>query len=243
MAWRNAEALLKLRAEFDAAFPNRDRASDGGRGDAAHSGRTSDHNPWVIDADGVGVVRAFDFDAGVGLYPSESEDVPGDTLFTAVLAAAKAKHPAMTSGSYIIYERGLYSHANGWEREPYRGVNPHESHVHVSVGRARAAYDSKASWGISGGNATGNLVSQPLVDASNIFPGANNAQVALVQRALNKVMGSSLTADGDYGANTTAVAKAYQTQLYGSGVGVDGDLGLESLTKLGTASGLFRAVA
>lgn len=239
MSWRNAEALLTLRAEIDRAFPGRDRASDGGKGDAAHSTRTSDHNPWVIDASGiVGVVRAFDFDAGPGLHPDENNDVVGDTIVAAVVAAARRGHPAMTYGSYIIYEKTIYSYSYGFTARPYGGANPHESHVHVSVGRRRSAYDSTAPWGV---NAPTAEVSLPVVSAARIYPGAVNGSVALVQKALNKVMGSSLTTDGNYGPMTTSVAKAYQTRLYGSGTGVDGDLGLDSLTKLGSSSGLFRA--
>lgn len=238
MTWRNAEALLCLRAELDAAFPGRDRASDGGIGNVAHSTRTSDHNPWVVDANGIGVVRAFDFDAGPGLLPDEAHDTAGDVLCAAVVAAARARHPAMTYGSYIIYERTIYSYTYGFEARPYNGTNPHDSHVHVSVGRARAAYDSRAAWGVRA------PVVLPVVDASNIYPGApKHGHVVMVQQGLNRVMGAALTCDGLYGPNTTAVARGWQERLYGTGQGVDGDLGLDSLTKLGAACGLFRAVA
>jgi hypothetical protein len=62
MAWRNCNAfLLALAAEVNACWPNRDKASDGTVGDAAHATRTSDHNPFIV-VDGIGVVRARDID-------------------------------------------------------------------------------------------------------------------------------------------------------------------------------------
>ena len=63
MAWRLARSLETLRAQINALSPNRSKASDGTIGDAAHSARTSDHNP-----DGGGVVRALDLTHDVGRH-------------------------------------------------------------------------------------------------------------------------------------------------------------------------------
>ncbi|MGB4989147.1 MAG: hypothetical protein WBO10_07930, partial [Pyrinomonadaceae bacterium] len=68
MSWRIAESLKKLREQINAEWPGRDKASDGGIGDAAHASRSSDHNPWVKDSRGQGVVTAIDID----------EDLAGD---------------------------------------------------------------------------------------------------------------------------------------------------------------------
>src|SRR5262245_17692709 len=56
--WRVARALERMRAQINAAFPQRSKDSDGTIGDAAHASRASDHNAWIVD-DGIGVVSAF----------------------------------------------------------------------------------------------------------------------------------------------------------------------------------------
>lgn len=60
MAWQLVPAAVTLREQVNAKWPNRDKASDGSIGDAAHAARVSDHNPvngWVhaidIDKDGI----------------------------------------------------------------------------------------------------------------------------------------------------------------------------------------------
>lgn len=45
MPWYLAPSLAQLRAEVNARWPKRSKASDGTIGDRAHSARTSDHNP------------------------------------------------------------------------------------------------------------------------------------------------------------------------------------------------------
>jgi len=61
MAWRLAKSLEVLRAQINAYAPKRSKASDGTIGDEAHATTNSDHNPWVIDQNGMGVVTAIDF--------------------------------------------------------------------------------------------------------------------------------------------------------------------------------------
>lgn len=151
MTWRVAKALLTLRNEVDKEFPDRDHASDGTIGNKAHQqlGNASDHNPWIKDADGVGVVRALDVDAGPGLNPTEAHDKVGDTVAEAARLAGKNGHPALKGGGYVIYE-GQIASANSnppWSWRKHTG-DAHESHPHISVGQAPAAYDSTHHWGI-----------------------------------------------------------------------------------------------
>src|SRR5688572_4720915 len=58
-SWRAGESLLRLKAQVNARFPNRNKSHDGMIGDSAHCPGTSDHCPNIID-NGVGVVTAFD---------------------------------------------------------------------------------------------------------------------------------------------------------------------------------------
>lgn len=139
MTWRMARSLDVLLNEVNKSAPNRDKASDGGIGDAAHASRDSDHNPWVKDKKGVGVVRARDFD-----------DDPAGGMSAAKLADYLASqlgiHPALGPGAYVIWNRRIISTnrlREDWR--PYNGVNAHRAHVHVSVGYT--GYDSPIAWG------------------------------------------------------------------------------------------------
>lgn len=141
MSWRVARALDVLLGEINAAAPNRSKISDGSIGDAAHASRESDHNPWVIDSDGVGVVRARDYthDPAGGLDCND---------LAVHLAGLLGEHPALRSGAYVIWNRRIISRdriSEGWR--PYTGSNPHDHHLHLSVGLDQAGYDSRAPWG------------------------------------------------------------------------------------------------
>lgn len=135
----------------------------------------------------------------------------------------------------IIYDRRIWSAAQPGGAY-YGGVSPHYDHVHAELTATAGRYLTLATC-ISrlGGPAPGR------VSAAKVYPAAPASEsVRLVQAALNAAVGSTLTADGRYGPMTVAVAKQWQTRLYGSGAGVDGDLGPESLTVLGNVTRLFR---
>jgi hypothetical protein len=152
VSWRVAQALLTLRAEVDRNWPDRERFSDGGIGDERHQllGSASDHNPWIKDSGGVGVVRAFDVDAGIGKFPTRAEDTVGDTVSEVARLAGKAGHPALENGGYVIYEGKIASASSSpaWTWRTHDG-DSHESHPHISVGRKATAFDTKEPWGIA----------------------------------------------------------------------------------------------
>ena len=144
MTWRVAYSLDTLLAEINTAAPNRNKASDGSIGDAAHASRTSDHNPWV-KRDGVGIVRARDFthDPAGGLDCQRLAD-----HLATMLATVGPRHPALGSGAYIIWRRRILSRdraSEGWRT--YTGSNPHDHHLHLSVALAASGYDSRQPWG------------------------------------------------------------------------------------------------
>jgi hypothetical protein len=121
MAWHLNPALTRFRAAVDAAWPNRDRASDGTIADAAHSA-TSDHQP---DPDGS--VDAWDMDV---------DGVPVERL-----KAAFQKHEA---SKYWIHAGQIASRDWGWQRRPYTGANPHGAHVHWNTRQSHE--NSTAPW-------------------------------------------------------------------------------------------------
>ena len=134
---RQARSLDVMLAEVNHHAPSRSIASDGGLASTAHhlQNPTSDHEP---NAAGVWRARDVTNDPAGGL--------DGADLARRV-AAKLGKIPALGSGAYVIFNRRIISTdrlAAGWR--PYDGVNPHTTHVHVSVATAAAGYDSMQPW-------------------------------------------------------------------------------------------------
>ena len=138
MAWRIAESLKTLRTQINAAYPNRDKASDGGIGNAEHASRNSDHNPWVKDSHGMGVVTAIDID----------EDLASNIhSIEAIVSAIRASRDKRVK--YIIYERRITVAGSDLQRwKAYHGANAHEHHAHISVNSDPKLYDSTKAWDI-----------------------------------------------------------------------------------------------
>lgn len=138
--WRNCNASLRLLDAVNALWPGRDKASDGTIGDAAHASRDSDHNPWIIDPQGIGVVRARDID---------SDGIPADQVAETLRQMAAAGDTRLTGGGYVIFNRRITKPDwSGWA--VYTGVDPHTGHIHVSFSRNAAGYDSNAPWDLGG---------------------------------------------------------------------------------------------
>lgn len=134
MAWTIAPCLVVLRDEVNARWPDRDTASDGFIGDAAHAATPSDHNP-----NGYGVVCAFD----ITHDPAHGCDI-------AALYDFLRAHPHPDQ-KYIIANGRIASRQYQWTDRPYT-KDPHTSHIHVSVGvgtdgqSAPGTYNNTASW-------------------------------------------------------------------------------------------------
>ena len=116
--WQLSPSLIALEAEADALAPNRSRASDGSIGDAAHSARTSDHNP-----DG-GFVDAID----ITHDPANGMDIHALLRRVAARGDRRVK--------YLISNGQIHNPSRGdppgrWR--VYTGSNPHRRHGHISV--------------------------------------------------------------------------------------------------------------
>ncbi len=141
--WTPAPALVALREEVDARWPQRSRASDGVIGDTRHGQSTNSHNP-VGSANGpqvgtVGTVHAIDITAA-GI------DVPA--LLGAVIGDPRVW--------YVIHGGQIWSRTNGWAPRAQSG-DPHMTHVHVNLredsqSAAVAAENDTSAW--FGGAAT-----------------------------------------------------------------------------------------
>ena len=118
MSWKLSKAANQLREQVDDSFPDRNRRADGTIGDASHKARKSDHNP-----DAQGWVRALDIDADLRSDKSAAYDL-ADQLR---ILAKRDKRIA-----YVIFDRRISSRKSLWRWVKYRGINPHDKHIHVS---------------------------------------------------------------------------------------------------------------
>ena len=132
MTYFLSPALIVLRAEVNALWPGRDKASDGWIGDAAHSARLSDHNP-----DDNGSVNAIDVD---------KDGIDPERLRQAAMADRRC--------SYVIWSGNIWRRANSWKRETYTGINGHYHHVHISILHGDTYEGDRTGWGLSGASAT-----------------------------------------------------------------------------------------
>lgn len=207
MSWRLAESLKKLREQINAAYPNRDKASDGALGDAAHSARKSDHNP-----NSAGVVTAIDIDRDF----NDGHD--GREL---VAALQKGRDRRI---KYIIFERQITVKGDVSRWKPYKGANTHNHHIHISVSSDPALYDNRDAWILD--------TRMPLQPVSVPTP----AQVRDLKigdkgddvKALQVKLG--ITADGDFGLKTKKAVLNIQVK---NGLRADGIVGTNTRKILG----------
>ena len=117
-----SKAAIQLREQFDDAYPDRDRVSDGWIGDTRHGARKSDHNP-----DEQGWVRAIDIDRD--LSGKAKPDLMPD-LIDQIRKACQSKTERRIS--YIIFDGYIYSSILNWKARKYTGANKHNHHAHFS---------------------------------------------------------------------------------------------------------------
>lgn len=187
MSWHLAPSLDQLRAEVNALWPNRSKASDGTIGDAAHSSRTSDHNPNARRS-----VNAIDITAsGVDVQK--------------IINAAKA-HPSVR---YIIFNRQIMNRDIGnFAARRYTGSNPHVAHVHISIYQSAAAERRTQSWGLAnakGGGTSGGSTYKPVSGSAPLVRLYHKGEpVRRIQAAVG------VKVDGFYGPDTASAVGRFQ---------------------------------
>lgn len=145
--WIVVPSLVRLRSDFNAVAPDRDKTSDGSVADKAHyAAGNSDHIPDEEaaalrgkDADKVNEVHAIDVD--VDLHE------PGLTMEMVVQhLVARCRAGLEDRLRYIIYNRRIWEADNGWKLRAYTGANPHDKHAHFSASYGTAAEADKHTW-------------------------------------------------------------------------------------------------
>lgn len=228
MAWRVAYSLDRLLSEINTYAPNRSKASDGSIGDAAHASRASDHNPYIKDASGIGVVRARDF---------THDPKGGFDSYKFARALAKTNDPRIR---YIISNGEIYTPSviKAWRK--YSGSNPHDHHCHVSVSETASLYDDKSDWkweAIMGGapaaaQVAGDRPVQPVAADPVLRKGSKGDAVRRLQVLLK------IKVDGDFGPATERAVKAFQTAR---SLAADGVVGLYTWKALRAADSVSTA--
>lgn len=135
-----APCLRALFAEADRLYPNRAKGSDGTLGDAAHSARTSDHNPDDDPGDGVAIAWVCAADL--------TDDPAGPVAWSLLEHLRTVRDPRVKYGisegwAFYAYEK---PGRPAWTWVPYTGTNGHFQHGHVSVWNTTAARDDLSPW-------------------------------------------------------------------------------------------------
>lgn len=179
MSWRLANSLTTLCNQINATYPNRNKASDGTIGDAAHAAVQSDHNP-----NSKGVVTALD----ITHDPAHGLDI--QQLADALIASNDNRI------KYIIANRSIWENGT-WS--PYYGDNPHDKHLHLSVKN----YDDPRPWVIK----ENDMITEPMfrriwsLTGFDVGPGARQP----FKREIENAVGRDFNEFMDYWLNTEPV--------------------------------------
>lgn len=146
-SWILVPCLVKLRSEFNAFAPNRDKASDGSIGDTAHAQSSSDHNPDETgrtpysDADNRNEVHAIDVDDDL----RKSGWTMQKCVEIIVIRHREGRDDRLQN---VIYNRRIWSRSWGWTARTYTGPNAHTEHAHFSARYTTAQEADTRAWGL-----------------------------------------------------------------------------------------------
>lgn len=152
--WRVAKSLEVLRDQVNKLYPNRSKSSDGTIGDEAHQATVSDHNPNAN-----GVVTALDL---------THDPAHGFDSYAFAETLRLSRDPRI---KYIISNSRIFSKIiSPWVWRKYTGTNPHDEHVHISVGDN---YDDVTPWKL---DSVGPIPNREMDIIATEFGGSNDRQ-------------------------------------------------------------------
>lgn len=131
MGWVLVPPLKEAFNQLNAEFPNRDRRTDGTKGNEEHAVRTSSHNPdetgkpEFSDHDGVDEVRAIDIDKDLRHSTVSMEMV-------VQLWVKQCRAGLMPWVRYIIHHGRIWHRRDNFTTRKYTGSNQHTEHVHMT---------------------------------------------------------------------------------------------------------------
>lgn len=213
------QSLTVLFRNFDTAFPNRDHATDGWIGDAAHQQYTSGHNPddtagvkaEYSDADTKPEVRAIDVDKDL-----RYSGVTMQNVIDRILATPNDVKRLM----YIIYNRIIWSRSSGWLPRTYTGSSPHIEHAHFS---GDPAYDEDGSdWVVA------KMGEGTEMELSTVVPGTDNPKrtvgdiLADLENMRNWLLAASTAPPGPGSPSSTSREGLLMTRVASIETRVDG---------------------
>lgn len=209
--WRLAKSLITLREQLNKAFPDRSKVSDGSVGDLRHSKTTSDHNP-----NSANVVTAIDV-----TNDTDAGDLGGQMLVDALY---RSRDPRI---KYLIFNKQITIQPFGSGWKAYKGVNPHQHHVHISVSSDPKLYDDAKEWTLNF------KLSDNIPPAAQLVKkGMKGAEVLAIQKRLVELnLLKPSDADSDFGAKTENALKAFQLSV---------KLTADGIVGLATRKALFR---
>jgi hypothetical protein len=146
--WVLVKSLAHVRTQFNTAFPNRDKTSDGSIGDQAHQTSLSGHNPdeeghsETTDADTVNEVRAIDVDADL-----RKADVTMEMVVQHLVTLCRTGK--VTFLRYIIFNGRIWKKSAGWVTQAYKGKNKHDKHAHLSCEPDTASENATPDLGLA----------------------------------------------------------------------------------------------
>jgi hypothetical protein len=222
MSWFLAPSLRALFADVNQMAPRRNKRSDGSVGDTSHQARKSDHNP---DRSAGGVVRAVDVTHDLG---------GGCDCHQLARRIQGGRDPRV---AYVIFNGRIMAGQGGpspWVWRRYKGTNPHNHHMHVSIRHMREAENDSRPWfgnrpvhGLAG--PVNPVAAKPKLPDGGLRRGSSGPVVKWLQRRLNSIAGGAghgvlggkpLEVDGSFGDKTEKVVKVFQAhrKLDDSGV-------------------------